>query len=173
MVARHRLVPPSRTSLAKGLAAGRTPIAGFTLVELLIVVAIIATLASIAVPLYIDLTYRARVAKAMADIRIVESEIAMFEIERTRLPVDLGEISRAALTDPWDNPYEYLSFAAAGPGWKGAARKDHSLVPLNSTYDLYSKGKDGTSASPLTAKASGDDIIRANDGGYIGLASGY
>jgi len=46
-------------------------------------------------------------------------------------------------------------------------------VPLNSTYDLYSKGKDGASASPLTAKASADDVIRANDGGYIGLASGY
>ena len=33
-------------------------------------------------------------------------------------------------------------------------------------------GKDGDSKSPLTAKASRDDIIRANDGGYIGLASG-
>jgi general secretion pathway protein G len=44
---------------------------------------------------------------------------------------------------------------------------------LNSTYDLYSKRKDGQSSSPLTAKASRDDIIRANDGGYIGLASAY
>jgi general secretion pathway protein G len=154
-------------------ATRRTPTAGFTLVELLIVVAIIATLASIAVPIYMGLTDRARIAKAMADIRILESEIAMFELERTRLPVDLGEINRAGLKDPWDNPYEYLSFAAAGSGWRGAARKDHSLVPLNSTYDLYSKGKDGASASALTAQASGDDVIRANDGGYIGLASGY
>jgi general secretion pathway protein G len=139
----------------------------------MIVVAIIATLASIAVPIYIGLTDRARIAKAIADIRILESEIAMFEFERTRLPVNLDEINRAELKDPWDNAYEYLSFAAAGPGWRGAARKDHSLVPLNSTYDLYSKGKDGASASPLTASASGDDIIRANDGGYVGLASGY
>jgi general secretion pathway protein G len=136
-------------------------------------VAIIATLASIAVPIYMGLMERARIAKAMADIRILESEIAMFELDRTRLPVNLGEINRAVLKDPWDNPYEYLSFAAAGPGWKGKARKDHSLVPLNSTYDLYSKGKNGKSASPLTAQASGDDVIRANHGGYIGLASGY
>ena len=56
---------------------------------------------------------------------------------------------------------------------KAKARKDHSLHPLNSTYDLYSKGKDGDSQSPLTAPASRDDIIRANDGGYIGVASGY
>lgn len=154
-------------------ATWRTATAGFTLVELLIIMAIIATLASITVPIYIGLTDRARIAKAIADIRILESEIAMFELERTRLPVNLDEIDRAALKDPWDNPYEYLSFAAAGPAWRGAARKDHSLVPLNSTYDLYSKGKDGASATPLTAAASGDDIIRANDGGYIGLASGY
>jgi Tfp pilus assembly protein PilE len=82
-------------------------------VELLIVVAIIATLASIAVPIYMGLMERARIAKAMADIRILESEIAMFELDRTRLPVNLGEINRAVLKDPWDNPYEYLSFAAA------------------------------------------------------------
>jgi len=66
-----------------------------------------------------------------------------------------------------------LSFAAAGPGWKGKARKDKFLVPLNSTYDLYSKGKDGQSKLPLTAKASKDDIIRASDGAFIGLASEF
>ena len=154
-------------------ATWRTATAGFTLVELTIVMALIATLAAIMAPIFVGLTDRARIAKAIADIRILESEIAMFEFERTRLPVNLDEINRAALKDPWDNPYEYLSFAAAGAGWRGAARKDHSLVPLNSTYDLYSKGKDGESVSPLTAKASADDIIRANDGGYVGLASGY
>jgi general secretion pathway protein G len=149
------------------------PTAGFTLIELLVITALIATLVAIMAPVYMGLVDRARIAKAIADIRILESEIAVFEFQRTRLPVNLDEINRAALKDPWDNPYEYLSFAAAGPRWRGAARKDHSLVPLNSTYDLYSKGKDGDSVSPLTAKASEDDIIRANDGGYIGLASGY
>ena len=55
----------------------------------------------------------------------------------------------------------------------GQARKDHFLVPLNSDYDLYSKGPDGKSSPPLTAEASRDDIIRANDGAYFGLASDY
>ena len=52
-------------------------------------------------------------------------------------------------------------------------RKNRFMVPINSDYDLYSMGKDGQSVSPLTAKASRDDIIRANDGQFIGLASNY
>ena len=34
-------------------------------------------------------------------------------------------------------------------------------------------GKDGASLGPLTAKESRDDIVRANDGRFIGLASEY
>jgi general secretion pathway protein G len=55
----------------------------------------------------------------------------------------------------------------------GGARKDRFLVPINSDFDLYSMGVDGESVGPLTAKKSHDDIIRANDGGYYGLASNF
>jgi general secretion pathway protein G len=44
---------------------------------------------------------------------------------------------------------------------------------LNTDYDLYSMGKDGKTKGPLTAKDSHDDVIRANDGRFIGLASEY
>ena len=47
------------------------------------------------------------------------------------------------------------------------------MVPINTDYDLYSMGKDGQSAPALTAQKSRDDIIRANDGAYIGPAAGY
>jgi general secretion pathway protein G len=40
-------------------------------------------------------------------------------------------------------------------------------------FDLYSKGADGNSVPPLTASASQDDVIMANDGGYYGLAKKY
>ncbi len=55
----------------------------------------------------------------------------------------------------------------------GEARKDGNLVPINTNFDLYSMGRDGKSKPPLRAKDSLDDIIYANDGDYIGLASDY
>ena len=56
---------------------------------------------------------------------------------------------------------------------QGKLRKDRFLVPVNSDYDLYSKGQDRKSSTPFTAKASQDDIVRANDGAYVGLASEF
>jgi len=146
---------------------------GLTLVELMIVLAIIGTLAAIAAPLYAGVTERAKVARAIADIRIMDSEIVAFEAVYGRLPLTLVEIGHAGITDPWGNPYQFLNFVAAGPSSNGQRRKDRFLVPLNSTYDLYSKGNDGASQPALTARASRDDIVRANDGGYIGLAAEY
>jgi general secretion pathway protein G len=46
-------------------------------------------------------------------------------------------------------------------------------VPIKSDNDLWSSGKDGKSVSPLTAKDSRDDILRANNGRFIGLASDF
>jgi general secretion pathway protein G len=146
---------------------------GLTLAELLIVMAIIATISAIAVPIISDFTERARIARTIADIKVIESEIAVFDAQNGRLPTTLAEINRSATRDAWGRPYEYLSFAGLGPSEKNGIRKDHNLHPLNSTYDLYSKGQDGDSKAPLTAKASRDDIIRANDGGYVGLAANY
>jgi general secretion pathway protein G len=44
---------------------------------------------------------------------------------------------------------------------------------VNSDYDLYRSGKDGASQPPLSPQASRDDIVRAQNGAYMGLASEY
>lgn len=143
---------------------------GLTLVEVVIILAVVATLATIALLYYIDVTEQAKVARAVADIAIIGSDIDTFELTNDRLPNDLAEVGRASLKDPWGNPYIYLNFTTTPAGqW----RKDQNLVPLNSRFDLFSKGKDGQSQPPLTAADSRDDIVRANDGNYIGLASRY
>jgi general secretion pathway protein G len=47
------------------------------------------------------------------------------------------------------------------------------MNPINSDYDLYSVGPDGDSSPQLVSKKGRDDIVRANDGEFIGLASEY
>lgn len=140
------------------------------MIELVMILGLIGVLATIAVLVYGDITERTRVAKAMADIVTLDSEISTFEMMNERLPNDLAEIKRAGFLDPWGNPYQYLNFAVSG---NANCRKDHALHPLNTEFDLYSMGKDGQSQAPLTASQSRDDIIRANDGQFVGLASSY
>ncbi|MHB1016234.1 MAG: prepilin-type N-terminal cleavage/methylation domain-containing protein [Desulfurivibrionaceae bacterium] len=143
---------------------------GFTLVELLIVIAIIATLAGIATPLFSEYIDRVKIDRAKVEIRMISQEISIFYNENNRYPVNLAELGLGPLRDPWGNPYQFLPVAGAK---KGKLRKDYSMVPVNQDYDLYSMGKDGKSQPPFTAAASRDDIVRANDGSYIGLVSQY
>ncbi len=150
----------------------RDSASGLTLIELVIILLIIGTLTGIAVPSFTHYLDQARTIRAIAEIQGIEQRIAVMELSFDPLPTTLADLGWTQL-DPWGHPYQYLNFAAAGPAYKGKARKDKFLVPLNSTYDLYSMGKDGQSQAPLTVKSSWDDVIRANDGEYVGLASGY
>lgn len=53
------------------------------------------------------------------------------------------------------------------------ARKDRFQVPINSDFDLYSMGPDGQSKPPLNTPVSRDDILRANDGAFYGIAEEF
>lgn len=133
--------------------------------------AIIGILAAIAIPrqgAYID---RAKVMQAVQDISIIGMALDNIRIDQGVLPQSLDEIGMGGMRDPWGNPYQFFNIADAKGN--GNLRKDRNLVPINTDYDLYSLGPDGQSQSPLTAKASQDDIIRASDGGYVGLASEF
>jgi general secretion pathway protein G len=146
-------------------------IAAFTLVELLLSVAILAVLATIAVPSYSTYVDRARVMQAEADIVQIEVVIAQYLSDKGSLPGDLTVLNNVNQTDPWGNPYQYLNLGVRGA--TAHARKDKSLVPINSDYDLYSSGKDGQSVPPLTAKVSQDDVVRARNGSFVGLGSDF
>jgi general secretion pathway protein G len=151
----------------------------------MVVVAIIGVLATIAGPIYSDYIDRVKSVQAIRDISAISKSIAVYAASNgDRYPDSLAEINMDTMLDPWGNPYQYLNLSKSknengngkGKGQDanvGKARKDRNLVPINSDYDLYSMGKDGASVSPLTAKASRDDIIRANNGRYVGRASGY
>src|SRR2546422_7227433 len=72
---------------------------GFTLIELMIVVAIIGVLVSIAVPLYANVTARSRIAKAQADIRSLVTAVSMYQSHMSTYPIALGNLTAVA-TNP-------------------------------------------------------------------------
>jgi len=143
--------------------------AAFSLIELLIVVAMTGTIAAIGLPEYMEALENARVAKAIGDIVTAGEDIRLFTLDNRRVPNNLAEVGYAGLMDPWGQPYEYVPVAKNGKGY----RKDHFMVPLNSDYDMWSNGKDGTHSPPLTAANSRDDIVRALDGAWVGLAEDF
>ncbi len=138
------------------------------------VVAIIGVLATIAVPMYSDYLERIKVMEAIMDISSIGKRLTIYQLGLGAFPASLAEINADSILDPWGNPYQYLNLSDPKiKGAKGHARKDHSLVPINSDFDLYSMGKDGNSVPPLTGQASRDDIVRASNGRFIGKASDY
>jgi general secretion pathway protein G len=145
---------------------------GFGLLELMIVLVVAALLVSVAAPAYDQFIDRAKVSRAVGEIGSISIEIGKFQLRNNNaLPADLAELGIDVPLDPWGRPYAYLNIASTGG--IGAVRKDKNLNPLNTDFDLYSLGEDGASSSPLTAKSSRDDIVRANNGGYIGLGEDY
>lgn len=145
---------------------------GFTLLELLIAIAIISVLTTVALPSYTAHLERKKIAQAKTCLRQIELVIERyftvhFDYPTTLAKVPLGECK----LDPWGNAYRYLKIL--GKKGKGGNRKDRSENPLNTDYDLYSMGKDGKTSQSLRPKVSHDDIIRAKSGGYIGLAADY
>ena len=140
---------------------------GFTILELLVVTMIIGTLSTMVAPSLQRAREQALVGVAIAEIRIISSELEIYIAIEFEPPVSLAAIDRATLLDPWGNPYMYVKL---GNG-NGQARKNKFQVPLNDDYDLGSAGPDGLSKNALTALDSKDDILRAWNGAFSGLAS--
>lgn len=150
-----------------------TAASGFTLIELLMAVAISALLFAVAMPVYTSYTTRVRVTQAIADLGQLDMRIERFVADNFRPPDTLDDLAGTVPSDPWGRPYQYLRIQGAGPGVQGKVRKDRKMNPINGDYDLYSMGSDGESRAPLVAKHSQDDIVRAGNGGFIGLAADF
>jgi general secretion pathway protein G len=96
--------------------------AGFTLVEMMVVIVIIGLLATIVIINVMPAADRAAVTKARADISTLEQGIEMFRLDTMRYPTTeeglqalvTGNHIRRLPNDPWNRPYLY-----AAPGQNG------------------------------------------------------
>ena len=143
---------------------------GVTLLELVIVMVVAGLLASLAIPAFNGYVQRSKVARAIGDIGSLSAQLYRWQSNTRRFPDTLAEAGLDGLVDPWGHAYRYLNIATAAPN---EPRKDKNLHPINTDFDLYSIGPDGATAVGLTAKASQDDVVRANNGGFVGLAAKY
>lgn len=139
---------PPRARLLPVRAKARQPHgeAGFSLLELMVVVVILSILALVVVPRVIDRPDQARAARAKADIAAIASAVKLYRLDNYRYPTT--EQGLAALVqkpggnpvpanwaqngymdrlpqDPWGQPYNYLS-----PGVHGE-------------FDIFSYGANG------------------------------
>jgi general secretion pathway protein G len=149
--------------------ANRTVQHGVTLLELIAALAAVLVLTTLAIPGFTGYVDRSRVSRTIGDIGSVSLQLYRWQLNTRRFPATLAEagIDR---TDPWGRPYEYTPVEGTP---ENQLRKDHNLHPINTDFDLYSVGPDGRTRRPLTAQDSRDDIIRANNGTFIGVAADY
>ena len=119
---------------------------GFTLIEIMVVVVILAILGTLVAPQILGRIDEARVTKAKTDLRVLESALDLYRMDNYRYPTtDQGLQAlvqkpndpnlknwrvdgyvKQLMKDPWNNDYVYVA-----PGTNGAP------------YDLSSLGADG------------------------------
>ena len=142
---------------------------GITILELTITAALIALLAGIATPAISGYVERARTNRAIGEIGRIT--IALYSWRTNNggvFPDALGDMDIDVDVDPWGNAYAYTNIAAGD----GPARTDDG-DPINTDFDLYSSGPDGATAASLGDSDSADDIVRARNGAFVGIASEY
>ena len=114
---------------------------GFTLIELMIVIAIIGILAAIALIVSSSYAKRAKVAEAICDIDMIYKAMVMLETETGQWPghQTISQINKGGGNEVWD-----LSAAAAGlvstdgnfPGWSGPYLPSVPKDPWGKDYFL-------------------------------------
>lgn len=113
---------------------------GFTLIELLIVVAIIAILAAIAVPNFLEAQTRSKVARLQADIRTVVVALESYRVDTNKYPPSIDRATNSTYVPrsrgyiPLTTPIAYITspvqdvFNTNEPAPAGFTERQHRVV---------------------------------------------
>lgn len=123
---------------------------GFTLIELLIVVAIIAILAAIAIPNFLEAQTRAKVSRVKADIRTVATGLEAYRVDHNHYPVDTrdsgpddGGIDFTFwFATPMTTPIAYITSYPKDPFWTTGPDKYFQYGATKSRWIVSSVGPD-------------------------------
>lgn len=137
----------------------------------MLAVALVGVLLAIAMPMYSNYRERIKRATAIQDIRVLQVLITDYATNGGVFPTTLADVGNGGKLDPWGHAYHYLNLNT--PDAPRSSRKDQNLSPINTDFDLFSAGKDGVFQMQLTLRDSQDDIVRARDGAFIGLAADF
>jgi general secretion pathway protein G len=143
---------------------------GWTLLELLMALGVLAVLLSLAVPAWTGYRNKAKSLQAGQEIALMATVIEGFRNERGAYPDSLDDVQLGGRQDPWGRAYRYYNVEKRG---RGGARKDRALNPINTDFDLSSAGADGETHGQVSHRRSADDILRANNGRFVGLGADF
>jgi general secretion pathway protein G len=144
---------------------------GFSLIELLVVVAILGILANMALPALQDYKNMANASRCQSEIRMLDNLIAVYVIDRSVIPPLISDLPMPVLNDPWGHPYVYYNIINNTPVGSTRYKDIDTTSNLNDDYDLYSLGRDGITSNILSDSESLNDIVRVNNGSSVELGS--
>ena len=111
---------------------------GFTLIELLIVVAIIAILAAIAVPNFLEAQVRSKVSRTYADMRSVRTALECYRVDHNDYIIDAHAPGWSAQEiDTWVQLTTPIAYLTSVPLATFPYKADHSLAQVHQNRTVF------------------------------------